>query len=129
MIAEAIEILAERVRDVLKDRPISTKRMFGGITFLLNGNMLCCASKNGLMIRVGAAAEEAALTKPHAARCLGAGRPMAGFILVGPSGITRDADLNDWVHRALAYVELLPPKKAKTALRRQTKPVTKSRKE
>jgi hypothetical protein len=84
--------------------------MFGGITFLLNGNMLCCASAKGLMVRVGAAAEAAALRSRHASPCLGAGRPMAGFIIVEPAGIAAESDLLRWLSVARAYVETLPPK-------------------
>src|SRR5712692_11812686 len=83
----ATDILADRVRRLLSDRPITAKRMFGGLTFLLSGNMLCCISEKGLMARVGAAAEPTALAKPHAAPCLGAGRRMAVFILVEPPGV------------------------------------------
>jgi TfoX N-terminal domain len=72
----SVEILAERVRAVL-DRPITVKRMFGGLTFMLEGNMLCCVSTKGLMVRVGAAVESEALKRPLVARCLGAGRPMS----------------------------------------------------
>ena len=69
------------------------------------------------MVRVGAAAEAAALAKPYAAPCLGAGRPMAGFILVTRPGIAADSDLENWLDRALVYVEKLPPKKPKPARR------------
>jgi hypothetical protein len=89
--------------------------MFGGLTFLLSGNMLCCISEKGLMAQVGAAAEPAALAKPHAAPCLGAGRR------VHPGGATRVAcgcELEGWLGLALAYVEQLPPKKAKPPRRR-----------
>lgn len=109
----ATEVLVNRVRDRLADQPIIAKRMFGGLTFMLNGNMLCCISKKGLMVRVGAAAEPEALTRPNATPCLGAGRPMVGFIMVGPDGVADDADLEGWLGLALAYVELLPPKKTK----------------
>jgi TfoX/Sxy family transcriptional regulator of competence genes len=114
----AVENLADRVRHQLADRPIATKRMFGGLTFMLSGNMLCCVSEKGLMVRVGAAAEVEALAKPHAVPCLGAGRPMAGFILVAPPGVATDADLENWLDCALVYVEKLQPKKAKPARRR-----------
>jgi TfoX/Sxy family transcriptional regulator of competence genes len=107
----SVEILAERVRAVL-DRPITVKRMFGGLTFLLEGNMLCCVSTKGLMVRVGAAAEPEALKRPLVARCLGAGRPTAGFLLVEPQGVASDADLRAWLDLALAYVGDLPPKNA-----------------
>ncbi|GAC1508111.1 MAG: hypothetical protein NVS1B6_15600 [Steroidobacteraceae bacterium] len=106
------EILAERIRAVL-DRPITVKRMFSGLTFMLEGNMLCCVSTKGLMVRVGAAAESEALKRPLVARCLGTGRSMAGFLLVAPQGVANDADLRAWLGLALAYVGDLPPKKAK----------------
>jgi TfoX/Sxy family transcriptional regulator of competence genes len=84
--------------------------MFGGVTFLLNGNMLCCASSKGLMVRVGAAAERGALESPHASPCMGTGRPMAGFIMIEHRGIARNNDLARWVEKARAYVETLPAK-------------------
>ena len=113
----ATELLADRVRRLLTDRPVTAKRMFGGLTFMLRGNMLCCVSKNGLMVRVGADSEDAALGKPHAAPCLGAGRPMAGFILVAPPGVATDADLGGWLDCALRYVEERPPKEVKPTRR------------
>jgi TfoX/Sxy family transcriptional regulator of competence genes len=88
--------------------------MFGGITFLMNGNMLCCASKQGLMVRVGRDAEEAALSQPFARPCLGAGRRMAGFVMVEPVGITESTALARWLEMARAYVNRLPPKIAST---------------
>jgi TfoX/Sxy family transcriptional regulator of competence genes len=84
--------------------------MFGGITFLLDGNMLCCASRKGLMVRVGAAAESRALESPHASPCLGAGRRMPGFLIIEPSGLATESDLARWIRLARAYVETLPPK-------------------
>jgi TfoX/Sxy family transcriptional regulator of competence genes len=113
-------ILADRVRHTLGNRPVTERRMFGGLTFLLSGHMLCCVSQKGLMARVGTAAEPAALAKPHATPCLGSGRRMAGFILVEPRGVASAGDLADWLSLALAYVEHLPPKKSKPAHRRGT---------
>lgn len=107
--SDCVMILAERVRAII-GRPILLKRMFGGLTFMLNGNMLCCVSNKGLMARVGAAAESDALARPFATRCLGAGRPMAGFILVDPRALTSEAELRVWVQMALDYVGQLPPK-------------------
>lgn len=118
--AAATELLADRVRRTLEDRLVTAKRMFGGLTFLLSGNMLCCVSAKGLMVRVGAAAEPDALKRPFVARCLGAGRPMAGFLLVEAEGVANDADLRAWLELALAYVGDLPPKKAKP---RKSKPL------
>lgn len=108
------EALAARVGAAIPPGLTTNKRMFGGITFLLNGNMLCCASAKGLMVRVGAAAEATALKSPHATPCLGTGRPMAGFIMIEPVALVRDNDVAHWVSMARAYVETLPPKPQKT---------------
>ena len=105
--------LGERVRLALNDKLVTEKRMFGGLAFLLNGNMLCCVSSKGLMVRIGATAETSALQRPHVARCTGAGRPMAGFLIVNWPGFGNDADLQFWLGAALAYVAELPPKPRK----------------
>jgi hypothetical protein len=109
------ELLTKRVRDALQGHPVTAKRMFGGLAFLLAGNMLCCVSAKGLMVRIGADAEPAAFKKRHAAPCLGAGRRMAGFIMVAPLGLKTDAALSGWLDMALAYVGTLPSKTAKPA--------------
>jgi TfoX/Sxy family transcriptional regulator of competence genes len=105
--------LADRIRAALSADPITEQRMFGGITFLMNGNMLCCASRRGLMVRVGKEAEAAALSRPFARPCLGTGRPMAGFIMVDLAGVADPAALSGWLAMAQAHVSRLPPKKAK----------------
>lgn len=89
--------------------------MFGGITFMLSGNMLCCVSKQGLMVRVGADAEPVALASPFAQPCMGAGRRMAGFILVSFSGVASSAQLKKWLSMAQAYVGKLPEKQVTDA--------------
>ena len=117
---DSVKLLAERVRGII-DQPTVVKPMFGGLTIMLNGNMLCCVSTKGLMARVGAAAEAEALTRPFATRCLGVGRPMSGFILVEHRGVASDVDLRAWLELALDYAGNLPPKKPKT---RKTNPHT-----
>jgi hypothetical protein len=107
-----LHALAARVRAALAADLFTEQRMFGGIAFLLGGNMLCCASRKGLMVRVGRDAEPTALARPFAAPCLGTGRPMPGFIMVDPTGLVADADLDGWVGLAKAYVLALPPKLA-----------------
>jgi TfoX/Sxy family transcriptional regulator of competence genes len=111
------QALVERVRTCLDDiGPIVTERkMFGGTTFLVSGNMLCCVSKSGLMVRVGAKAEPNALAQPFAQPCLGAGRPMAGFIMVAFDGVASDPELNAWLAMARAYVEPMPAKAVTSA--------------
>lgn len=101
--------LVTRIRNVLP-RGTTEKRMFGGTTFLLDGNMLCCASSKGLMVRVGRDAESDALSRPNAQPCLGTGRRMAGFIMVGFRGLSDDSDLFAWLAMAMNYVSSLPPK-------------------
>lgn len=105
----AVQELVSRIESATGGRLVS-KRMFGGITFLLHGNMLCCASTKGLMVRVGADAEDAALTSAHATPCMGAGRRMAGFIMIDPAGITDERQLQHWIDMAWRYVETLPAK-------------------
>jgi TfoX/Sxy family transcriptional regulator of competence genes len=107
------KLLASRVEHNLPPGFATSKSMFGGITFLHRGNMLCCASRKGLMVRVGADAEPEALRLPFATRCLGAGRAIAGFIMIEPRGITADKDIVRWLAMARAYVETLPAKAPK----------------
>jgi TfoX/Sxy family transcriptional regulator of competence genes len=120
MASHQVQVLAARVESLVEPGLLSSKRMFGGVTFLLNGNMLCSASPKGLMVRVGASAESRALESPHASPCIGAGRPMPGFIMVEHRGIARDSDLARWLEMARAYIETLPAKKAAKPPRRQS---------
>ena len=91
--------------------------MFGGITFLHQGNMLCCASRKGLMVRVGREAEPLALKSPSARRCDGGGREMVGFVLVDATGFKTDTELARWLDLARAYVEALPAKAGESQCR------------
>lgn len=122
--ASAIEVnaLVSRVLSLLPGDKITVKRMFGGHTLMLNGNMLCCVSPKGLMVRVGAAAEPEALRMPFAGPCTGTGRPMKGFIMVEYRGIAGEAELSGWVNMAKHHVEALPAKLVKPARVRRIKP-------
>jgi TfoX/Sxy family transcriptional regulator of competence genes len=106
-------VLIERTRALIPEENVEQKRMFGSTCFMVNGNMLVCASKRGLMARVGADQEALALAKPYASPCEPAGRPMPGFIKIELQGIESDDDLQGWVDMARSYVCALPPKKAK----------------
>lgn len=97
-----------RVRTELVGREVAEKKMFGGITLMLNGNMLCCASKKGLMVRVGKEAEAKALQLPHARPCDGAGHKMPGFVMIAPEGL--EHSLTAGIRLALDFVLSLPPK-------------------
>jgi hypothetical protein len=109
---QAALALAERIRAVLPDGHAAEKRMFGGVTFLVDGNMLCCAFGHGLMLRVGTDAEAGALSQPHVRR-LSETRKMPGFVFVEPAGMADRSTLSHWIGMGRAYVEALPPKARK----------------
>jgi hypothetical protein len=108
------EAFADRIRKTLgKRKGLVEKKMFGGIAFLLNGNMCCGIHKNELIIRIEPEETDAALAKPHTRRFDLTGRPMDGWILVAPEGIATDAQLGKRVAVAVKYAGALPPKRAK----------------
>jgi TfoX N-terminal domain len=105
------ESLAGRLRDALARRKgIVEKKMFGGVGFLLDGNMLVGVWKDSLIARVGPEQAAEALREPDVADFDITGRPMNGWVLVGPDGIDTDDLLSTWVERALRFVRTLPPK-------------------
>lgn len=108
--AGELQNLAERVRAKLHGVEVAEKRMFGGITFMLNGNMLCCVTNKGLMVRVGKEVEADALLLPHARPCDGAGHKMPGFVMIAHEGLRRNSDVSAALKLALHYVSNLPPK-------------------
>ena len=105
------ERLAERVLDILGAEPsLVQKKMFGGVAFMLQGNMACGVMGSDLMVRVSKDEYEAALARPHARQMEFTGRPMRGFVVVGPEATDDDASLEDWVATGAAYALSLPPK-------------------
>lgn len=105
----ATDLLA-RLRLIAAREGLEEKRMFGGHSFYLDGNMVCCASKTGMMARVGKAQESTALENPYASPFMRTGRRMGGLVEVAPEGLKRDADLEAWVAMALVNARSLPPK-------------------
>ena len=104
------EALADRVREVLAARPeLSERRMFGGIAFMLAGNMCCGVIGEDLMVRLGDDGE-AALAEPHTRPMDFTGKPMKTTIYVDPEGTARDDDLAKWVEAGADYAASLPPK-------------------
>jgi len=104
--------LAERVRAVLAaaGQAPAEKKMFGGLSFLVSGNMCCGVMGTDLLARVGPEQAGAALAEP-ATRPFDMGRgPSMGWVVVGPDGIATDQALTAWVDRALSYATGLPPK-------------------
>ena len=106
------EDLANRIREQLADQDGRTeKAMFGGLAFLLGGNMAVgISNRDELMVRVGPDAGVEATTRPHARAAVMGSRPMKGWVFVEPAGISTDAALGEWVARGVAYARSLPPK-------------------
>ena len=104
------EGLAERIRAVLAADAVDERRMFGGLAFMVAGNMCCGIVGDELMVRVGPEAYAAALADPHAREMDFTGRAMRGMVYVDATGVTEDAALESWVQQGLAYAKSLPPK-------------------
>jgi TfoX N-terminal domain len=104
------EKLAGRVRTLLADRDdVSERAMFGGLTFMVAGHMCCGVNKDELIVRLHEDDLDAALGRPHARPMDFTGRPMRGFVTVGPAGLNGQA-LKRWVGIAVAHAESRPPK-------------------
>jgi len=105
------EGLAERIRGVLDARSDTDERkMFGGIAFLVAGNMACGVMGDDLMVRMAPDDAEARESEPGARRFDMSGRPMKGWLLVAPEATTDDGDLELWVRRGEQFAASLPPK-------------------
>ena len=103
--------LADRIRDVIGEPPeLVEKQMFGGIGFMVQGNMAVGVIEDELMVRIDKAATDQALEQPGAHVFDFTGRPMKGWVMVGEPGITADADLNQWVQQGVDYALSLPAK-------------------
>ena len=84
--------------------------MFGGTCFMINGNMFVGTWKGSLIVRISKEAYESTLAEPHTNLADINGRPMRGWVLVDPDGISSDDDLSAWLNRALEFVLTLPTK-------------------
>lgn len=105
--------LADRVRQVLgKRRGISEKKMFGGLIFLLNGNMLVGVWQVSLVARLGSQGASEALQQEFVRPFDVTGRPMKNWVLVEPDGLDSDKQLAGWIQAAVEFVETLPAKEA-----------------
>jgi TfoX/Sxy family transcriptional regulator of competence genes len=113
------ERLAARIRKHLgKRRGIAEKQMFGGIAFLLNGNLCCGVHGDEMIVRISPADNDRALSQPHIHPFAMTGRPMKGWIQVRPAGLKRDSALAKWIEAGAKYAESLPPKSPATVPRR-----------
>jgi TfoX/Sxy family transcriptional regulator of competence genes len=107
------EDLANRIRELVAGEPdLTEKRMFGGLAFLIGGNMSVAASgQGGLMVRVDPDETEALVAKPHAHPSVMRGREMQGWLRVDDEGVRTKRRLEPWVKRGVAYARSLPPKR------------------
>ena len=105
------EELAHRVRSALGPREnITERKMFGGLAFMLNGNMCCCVDQANLVVRTGPDRYEEALQRPNARVFDFTGRPMRGFVYVDEGGLVEESGLKDWVDMSVAFASTLPAK-------------------
>ncbi|HTU27066.1 MAG TPA: TfoX/Sxy family protein [Pirellulales bacterium] len=103
--------LADRVRQALRHtRAIDERRMFGGLAFLLRGNLLVGVRKDSLLVRLGAEAAGRALEDPHVTRFVAGQREMKGWVVVALDGLEGDPALGHWIDGAIEFVTQLPPK-------------------
>src|SRR5262245_57292098 len=106
------ESVANRVRTALaSQKGMTERRMFGGLAFLLNGNMCCGVLKDELVLRLGPDRAEAALKQPHVREMDFSGKPMKSMVYVEPGGFATQAKLSKWLRRAVEFTSALPSKK------------------
>lgn len=105
------EVLAGRIHDMLNKHPgLVEKKMFGGIAFLIQGNLAVGVHKDMLMVRIGPDAYDETMKYPHTRPFDITGRAMKGWVLVEPDGISSDSELKDWVEAGVNFALTLPPK-------------------
>jgi hypothetical protein len=106
------EALAQRIRQAVADEPgLTERRMFGGLAFLVDGNLAVSASgQGGMLLRIDPAEAEALTQDPHVRRFEMRGRAMDGWLHVGTDAVEAEEDLRRWVRTGLGYARSLPPK-------------------
>ncbi|MGH9121532.1 MAG: TfoX/Sxy family protein [Acidimicrobiales bacterium] len=107
------EELANRLRELLQDEDgLSEKKMFGGLAFLINGNMAVSASgQGGILLRVVPADTDDLCCRPYASPAVMQGREMDGWLRVADAGVGTDEVLEAWANLGVAYARSLPPKR------------------
>ncbi len=103
-------VLAERIRSQLDGIPFVEKKMFGGVGFLLHGNLACGVNKDNLIVRIDPEEQDALLKKSHTKPFDLTGKPMKGWLLVEAEGCKTDKQLSAWVKQGVEFASTLPPK-------------------
>ena len=105
------EVLAERVSATIATVPmLEEMKMFGGVGYLLSGNMAVGVHKNNLIVRVGHEGFEEKMSMPHTVPFDITGKAMKGWLMVEPGGVESDEDLNYWIDQGVNFAQSLPPK-------------------
>lgn len=105
------EELAERIREVILERAgFTEKKMFGGVAWMIQGNMAVATFGDGLLVRVPRDEYEAALAEPHVDPMNMGKRVMRGFVVVDAVGIEEEDDLIEWIETGASFASSLPPK-------------------
>ncbi len=105
------ESLARRVRTHLADQSeLYERKMFGGLVFMVRGNMCCGIMGDELTVRVGPEQFAASLAQPHAREMDFTGRPMTGMVMVATEGLASDEALEQWIWQGIRFVSSLPSK-------------------
>lgn len=102
--------LADRIRSKLDEVPYEEKKMFGGVGFLLNGNMACGVNKDNLIVRIDPEKQNTLLKKPHAKPFDLTGKPMKGWLVIEADGVKTNKQLGTWVKEGVEFALTLPPK-------------------
>ena len=102
--------LAERIRYQLDGMPYVEKKMFGGVGYLLHGNMACGVVKDDLIVRVDPEKHTTLLKKPHARPFDMTGKPMKGWLVVEADGLKASRQLSAWIKEGVEFALTLPPK-------------------
>ena len=103
--------LEERIQEKLKGtRGLIEKKMFGGVGFMIHGNMACGILKDDLIVRINPDQHDEVMKRPHIKPFDNMGRPMAGWLLVTPEGCKTDKALADWVKMGIDFAKSFPPK-------------------
>lgn len=103
--------LANRVKAILKGRrSVTEQKMFGGLCFMVNGNMACGVEKNKLVVRVGPDDYEKLLKQKNVREMDFTGKPLKGFIYIQSKGLRRADYLKKWVDRGIQFAKSLPKK-------------------
>lgn len=102
--------LAERIRSQLDGIPFVERKMFGGVGFLIDGNMACGVNKDNLIVRIDPERQGTLLEKPHIKPFDLTGKPMKGWLLVEADGVKTEKQLEAWVKEGVEFASTLPPK-------------------